>query len=561
MFANMSVSRKGLIAFLGIALIGALTGLTTYYKTASTNAAVREAEVIVSLAREIDGLQTAVLDQALSVKTFLLTGDREWVRKTEASTAGIDEALSGLEQRLKAAVPEQAGRVADIREAWKGWLTGFANEQIRLMRDPNTVDLARAMELTSTGQSLLDTLFARQGDLRTQLQTREKALLEFEHAELSSTQMIAIGGGFLLVLMAIGFGVLNHRLVSQPLTRLAGVVRQLAEGNTEREVDLGARRDEIGQMGEALSVFRANLIRTRELEEETARDREETAARRHRDMQAVADQFESTVLSISEEMMTGLDTLNISAEDLAEIARVTSERALAVSAASEQTTGNVNTVASASEELSNSIAEIDTQVNGAAKAATDAAGEVERSSEAVNRLQQVVSKIGQVTGLITDIAEQTNLLALNATIEAARAGEAGRGFAVVASEVKALAEQTARATEEIDQQITEMKRAASDSIEATASVAEMVRMIEERASAMTEATEQQNAATNEIARSIAEAASGTQSVTGSIGEVSSSAIKTGEYSTDMRSSIADLHERSDRMRTAMKEFLATIRAA
>jgi len=190
-----------------------------------------------------------------------------------------------------------------------------------------------------------------------------------------------------------------------------------------------------------------------------------------------------------------IETANSATQGITE----SGSRSFEVAEAAERTDGSISTVASAAEQLAASIAEISDQMSRSSQVANSAVDQVEETNRMVQGLTDASQQIGNVVELINDIAEQTNLLALNATIEAARAGEAGKGFAVVASEVKSLAHQTAQATQDISGQISSIQSATDGAVKAIDAIGATISSINEIASATAAAVEEQQAVTSEIA--------------------------------------------------------------
>ena len=276
---------------------------------------------------------------------------------------------------------------------------------------------------------------------------------------------------------------------------------------------------------------------------------------------SVADAFESKVSQLMQQLSGAAAQLEATSSTLTQAAGQTNDRATTVAAAAGEASVNVQTVASAAEQLSTSIGEITRQVARSSSVTSKAATDARHTDQVVGMLAENAQKIGDVVGLIANIAGQTNLLALNATIEAARAGDAGKGFAVVASEVKNLASQTAKATDEIGEQIRAIQGATGEAVTAIRGIVATIEEVSAISNSIAAAVGEQGSATTEIARNVHQAATGTQQVTENIGEVSRSAMDTGAAASEVAGAATLLSGRTSQLSNEMTQFLQTMRAA
>ena len=183
------------------------------------------------------------------------------------------------------------------------------------------------------------------------------------------------------------------------------------------------------------------------------------------------------------------------------------------------------------------------------------------SSKSVQSLSVSAQQIGTVVELISNIAAQTNLLALNATIEAAWAGEARKGFAVVAAEVKQLADQTAKATSEIGLKITEIQTSTGIAVDSISRIVKTIDTIQHASEAIAGAVEQQGAATGEIAQNTQRAAQGTAAVSHNISGVGTAAGMTGAAATQLMGLSETMSGNSVTLRQEVEAFILSLRAA
>lgn len=399
-------------------------------------------------------------------------------------------------------------------------------------------------------------------------------VLNSEHSKLLTQQII---GFILLVLLGIASSLLVMRFFQRDIGDvIADITEQmsaLAKGRKDLTIPGRDRADEIGKMARTLEQFRLVAFELEKLQADAAerakialaksadeaQQREDRRKRQAQMLSKMASKFELTVGDIVSSVAAASTQLKTTAGAMEKTAETASDQASRAAHSMQEASSGVTAAAAASDEFAMSIGEISRQAATSADLARKASESADLADGKMSTLADSASQVGQVVELIQSIAKRTNLLALNASIEAARGGEAGRGFAVVASEVKELAAQTSRATEEVAEQIRAMQNSTNDSVHALRSISTQVEQLETTAISIASAVDQQSVAGHDLARSIDLAARSSGEVSSGIVNVKESSLATGAAASQVLNSATDLEGQAATLRNQVDMFLQRIR--
>lgn len=455
MFKNMKVGMKLIVGFMVVATISAVVGIVGITKISQISAADKMLyEKITVPMAQIGDMEVSFQRIRINIRDVVDSTDEQVSQSNLATIKQLRQGIAETADKFEKTIITEDGRkvFAEFKEARNSYVV--VSEKIMELHAANRDSEAKEL-LNGKGKEIATHYQATLAKLAQSKQDQAKLTSDNNTKIANTATMIMVVLIVVAVLLGIGMGVGIARMISVPLSEAVAAADNIAAGDLTVQVDVGST-DEVGQLMSAMKNMTQSL---RNMISETASISEGIAS--------ASNQLHSTAAQIAtgaEEVAAQTGTVATASEEMSATSSDIARNCTMASDASQQSSDAANVGAKVVQETITGMGVI--------------AERVRQTSKTVEALGARSEQIGNIVGTIEDIADQTNLLALNAAIEAARAGEQGRGFAVVADEVRALAERTTRATREIGEMI---KAIQNETREAVSSMEDGVNEVEKGA--------------------------------------------------------------------------------
>lgn len=406
-------------------------------------------------------------------------------------------------------------------------------------------------ELIKSNNGQIDSIFSNESMKLNSLiknsisevsKNNEKALGQISLNILESTEdvgretklKIAVFGLLSCLIIFIYSWLLFKIFIFKPLKKISDGLKNIASGEVDLTQRLDVKRkDEFGELTQWFNMF---IERLNEIVAQI-RTNSETVTQAAQNALTVSTQITQDTANLSGKA----NTVAVASEEM-------DSNMNSIAAATEQVSTNVSIIANSASQMENSFGAVVKNCKTASEISNDAAAKAQVTSGRVEMLGTDAKDISKVTEVITDIAEQTNLLALNATIEAARAGEAGKGFAVVASEIKVLAGETARATKDIKTKIAKIQDSTNSTVDEVKQVSKIIANVDIIVNEIAQNVENQSNIVVEVAQSIEQASSGLNDTNSNVAEGSIVSAEIAKDISGVNDLVADVSQRNIKMR-------------
>lgn len=570
-FDNLSIARKSNLLFgilAGVSVLisaSALTGLTGLYQGAKAYEKASRRALAGS------HLTAAAAKAESGAKHYLVSGDSSELAQAQQDLAEAREALAKLRDNVTDQETAISARLNGLEQSVRTLgdrISSLAGNGTTLESERSGVELDR---LTFAGNDVFNQSKTLNQEIEEGLDATGKSLL----LGLSWVIGIIVTLGLCGIVLAVLATRFAHQNISAPVMRITQAMRRIVQGEPDHSIPETDRTDEIGEMATALGVFKDNSRKLQRLQAEAAdaakaelealanqqriqqRMRDEHAAQ----LAELAKKFERTIAEIVGGVASASNQLQQTASSMASAAEQSVAQTGHFTASLGEISTEATSAAATTDEFAMSINEISRQASVSADLARAASASAEDADSIIVALAATAEQTGKIVQLIASIAQRTNLLALNASIEAARGGDAGRGFAVVASEVKDLAVQTGKATDEVSRQIKAIQDSAKASVFAVRAIANKVGQLETASTSIASAVDQQSVAGQDLARSIDLTARNTNDVLARIVDIRATADATGTAAHEMLVSSNELERQSSTLKRQADQFLGQVRAA